>query len=121
MNILVWAGVGLLGGFGATLRFFVDGGIAARTRSSFPFGTFAVNILGAAVLGLVSGLALDHDAALLAGTAVVGSFTTFSTWIFETQRLAEERQLRLATTNIVLSIIVGVLAAALGHWIGVRL
>ena len=121
MNILLWAGVMLLGGCGAVLRFLVDGAVGSRVRKAFPYGTLSVNITGAVVLGLVTGLALDHDAALLAGTAVVGSYTTFSTWIFETQRLTEERQLPTAALNIVVSVLLGILAAAAGQWIGGRL
>ena len=63
-------------------------------------------------------LALNRYAALLAGTAFVGSYTTFSTWMLETQRLGEERQVRNAAANIVGSIVLGIGAALLGQWIG---
>ena len=76
----------------SVLRFVVDRAVARRAARSFPFGTLAVNISGAALLGLLGGLALSKDAALLAGTAFVGAYTTFSTWMLETQRLGEERQ-----------------------------
>jgi fluoride exporter len=115
---VVWLGVAALGGTGAVLRFFVDGRDASRTRSGFPFGTLAVNLSGAGVLGLVSGLALHPDAALLGGTALVGSYTTFSTWMFETQRLGEERQVVFASANLVLSLVLGVAAAELGRLLG---
>jgi CrcB protein len=78
----------------------------------------AINISGAVILGLITGLAVGGTAALLAGTAAVGSYTTFSTWMFETQRLAEERQHRKALLNIVVSLVLGVGAAALGALIG---
>jgi CrcB protein len=55
---------------------------------------------------------------LLAGTAFVGSYTTFSTWMLETQRLSEERQVRNAVANIVASIVLGIGAALFGQWIG---
>ena len=64
-------------------------GVAAR-RLEFPWGTLAVNISGAFALGLVAGLALHGDALLLAGTSLLGSYTTFSTWMLETYRLGEE-------------------------------
>ncbi len=54
------------------------------------------------------------DVALLAGTAAVGSYTTFSTWMLESQRLAEERRAGWAGLNIVLSLVLGIAAAALG-------
>ena len=87
----------------------------------FPFGTLAINLSGALILGFLTGLALSHDEALLAGTAAVGSYTTFSTWMFETERLAEDRELGRAVANVVVSLVLGVAAAALGNWIGGRL
>jgi CrcB protein len=80
-----------------------------------------VNISGALVLGLLTGLSLTGDAALLAGTAAVGSYTTFSTWMLESQRLTEERQTRKAGLNILVSLVLGVAAAALGQAVGTAL
>jgi CrcB protein len=115
--MLLWVGVLTAGGIGAVLRFLVDGAVARRAARSFPFGTLAVNISGAALLGLLGGLALSRHAALLADTAFVGSYTTFSTWMLETQRLSEERQLRSAVANLVASIVLGIAAALAGQWI----
>jgi CrcB protein len=115
MRVLVWIGVALLGGVGALLRFSVDGFVSERAASEFPWGTYVVNISGAFVLGLVAGAALHGDALLLAGTATVGSYTTFSTWMLEAHRLGEEGEVWLALANIVLSVVVGVSAAALGR------
>jgi CrcB protein len=119
--MLLWVGVLIAGGFGAVLRFLVDGALARRAARSFPFGTLAVNISGAALLGLLGGLALSRHAALLADTAFVGSYTTFSTWMLETQRLSEERQLRSAVANLVASIVLGIAAALAGQWIAGQL
>jgi fluoride exporter len=119
--MLVWVGVLLAGGVGAVLRFLVDGAVARRAARSFPFGTLTVNITGAALLGLIGGLALSRHAALLADTAFIGSYTTFSTWMLETQRLGEERQVRGAVTNVVASIVLGIAAALAGQWIAGRL
>jgi fluoride exporter len=119
--MLVWAGVLVAGGFGAVLRFLVDGAVARRAARSFPFGTLAVNISGAALLGLLGGLALSRHAALLVDTAFIGSYTTFSTWMLETQRLGEERQVRSAVANLVASVVLGIAAALLGQWIAGRL
>jgi CrcB protein len=118
---MLWLGVVLAGGVGAVLRFLVDRAVARRAARSFPFGTLAVNISGAALLGLLGGLALSRHTALLAGTAFVGSYTTFSTWMLETQRLSEERQVRNAVANIVVSIVLGIGAALFGQWIASRL
>ena len=121
MNVLVWAAVVVIGGAGSVLRFYADGLVSAATGRDFPFGTLAVNLSGAVLLGLIAGLALSGDAALLAGTAAVGSYTTFSTWMLETQRLTEERQYRKAILNIAVSLVLGVAAAALGRLIGAQL
>jgi CrcB protein len=121
MSILVWVAVALIGGAGSIARFLVDGSISAAVGRDFPFGTMVVNISGAVILGLLTGLALGHDEALLAGTAAVGSYTTFSTWMLETQRLAEERQYRKAVVNVVISLVLGVAAAAVGRLIGAQL
>lgn len=121
MTIAVWGGVLLLGGAGAVLRFLVDRTVAQRVARSFPFGTLTVNLTGAVLLGFLSGLTLSHHMALLAGTAFVGSYTTFSTWMLETQRLAEERQVWPAAANILVSVVLGVAAAMAGQWIAGRL
>ena len=117
MSIVLWAAVVLIGGAGSVLRFLADGAVSARVDQhsagrDFPLGTLAVNVSGAVILGLLTGLALGHDEALLAGTAAVGSYTTFSTWMLETQRLTEERQHGKAAVNVVLSLAAGVAAAA---------
>jgi CrcB protein len=77
-----------------------------------------VNLSGTVVLGVLTGLALDPAVSLLAGTAAVGSYTTFSTWMFETQRLGEDRQLSGALANVVVSVVAGVLAAGVGRAVG---
>ena len=112
MSVLVWIGVVLIGGAGSVLRFVVDGAVASRRGRDFPYGTMVINLSGAMILGLITGLALGSDEALLAGTAAVGSYTTFSTWMFETERLTEEREVKSAVLNVVLSVVLGVAAAA---------
>jgi fluoride exporter len=120
-TLWVWLGVMVVGGIGSVSRFVVDRAVARRMARSFPFGTLTVNVSGAALLGFLGGLALSTDAALLAGTAFVGAYTTFSTWMLETQRLAEERQVRAAVANIVVSVGLGLAAALLGQWLAEQL
>ena len=121
MSVWVWISVGLLGGTGALLRFILDGLIAARVGRDLPVGTFVVNISGAAILGLFVGLGFTGDRLLLAGTATLGSYTTFSTWMLESQRLVEDGELAAAGGNILTSLLVGLGSAALGRLIGTHL
>lgn len=120
MSWWVWVAVALLGGAGAIARFLLDAAVGARIGRDFPFGTLAINLGGALLLGLLTGLALEGDALVLAGTATLGSYTTFSTWMFESQRLAEDAELPLAAVNVLLSLVAGFGAALLGRTIGVR-
>ncbi|BDB41260.1 MULTISPECIES: fluoride efflux transporter CrcB [Mycobacterium] len=114
---LVWLGVMLIGGVGSVSRFLVDRTVARRVARPFPYGTLTVNVTGAALLGFLANLALPKDVALLAGTAFVGAYTTFSTWMLETQRLSEERQLFAACANLAVSVVLGLAAVLLGQWI----
>ena len=118
MSWWVWIGVALLGGAGATSRFLLDAAIAARTGRRLPLGTLTVNATGALLLGLPTGLAARGDVEVLAGAALLGSYTTFSTWMLETHRLAEDGEIRRAVVNVVVTLAVGLAAAALGRAIG---
>jgi CrcB protein len=114
----VWVGVALLGGLGAVIRVVVDKIIGERVSTNFPLGTFAINITGTLMLGFLAGIAVTGDVLVLAGTATLGSYTTFSTWMFESQRLAEDGEPPRALLNVLVSLAVGIGAAAIGHAIG---
>jgi fluoride exporter len=111
--MIVWVGVALLGGVGACARFLLDGAIASWR--GFPLGTLVVNVSGAFLLGVLAGQGVTDDAYLLAGTATLGSFTTFSTWMFESQRAVEDGRARVAWLNLAISAALGIGAAALGR------
>jgi CrcB protein len=117
----VWPAVGLLGGVGAVTRFLVDAAVSARLARGFPWGTLVVNLTGATMLGILSGLALTGSAQLLAGTATLGAYTTFSTWMLESVRLAEDGNRLMGVVNVVLSASAGLAAIALGRKIGAQL
>ncbi len=116
--LVLWLSVGALGGLGALARFVIDALVSATVDARFPLGTLLVNLSGALVLGVLVGLALHGDAYLLAGTAVIGSYTTFSTWMLESHRLAEDGRRWLLGANVALSLLLGVGAAALGRILG---
>lgn len=121
MSTAVWLGVVLLGGLGATLRFALDEVISGSFATGFPYGTLVINISGAFLLGLVSGLAFSPDTSLLLGTALIGSYTTFSTWMLETHRLREDGEFLAALANLILTVLVGFGAVWLGRTLGVQL
>ena len=121
MTALVWGALMVCGGVGAVLRFVVDGAVSRRVAGVMPYGTLVVNLSGAVLLGFLEGIVPSRDAALLLGAGVLGAYTTFSTWMFETQRLVEERQLSRAAVNILVGVVAGVASAALGLWLGGRL
>jgi fluoride exporter len=118
VTVWIWIVVAVVGGAGAIARFVVDHQVGRRVGGAFPYGTLVINLSGSFLLGLVTGLALSTDAALIAGTAAIGSYTTFSTWVFETDRLAESGALGAAAVNLVVSIVLGVALAALGRTVG---
>jgi len=121
VSVLVWVGVAVLGGAGAIGRFALDSLVSARFGRDFPLGTLAVNLSGAFFLGLLVGAAVRGHGYLLAGTAALGSYTTFSTWMLESQRLGEDGELGGLALNLLLSAAVGLGAAALGRAIGAGL
>ena len=106
------------GGIGAVLRFLIDRTVSGRAGGSFPYGTLAVNLSGALLLGVLSGLALSPHLALLVGTAFVGSYTTFSTWMLETDRSVEDGRVPAAVLNVALTLLAGLGAAELGRLLG---
>ncbi|MBL1112546.1 fluoride efflux transporter CrcB [Streptomyces sp. 110] len=112
--LLVIAG----GMVGAPLRYLTDRAVQTRHDSVFPWGTFLVNVVGCLVLGLLTGAAAEGAASqrlqLLLGTGLCGALTTYSTFSYETLRLAEEGARLFAVANVGLSLVVGVGAAFAG-------
>lgn len=121
MSLPVVLGVGALGGVGAIARFALDGALSARVGREFPYGTLLVNLVGSLALGVLVGAAVSHNAYRLVGTGLIGAFTTFSTWILESHRLVEDGEGRLGTVNLIVSLLLGVVAAWAGRKIGVEL
>jgi CrcB protein len=118
VSLLLWTGVAVLGGVGAVLRFAVDWLISLRLGFRFPYGILAVNLGGAFLLGLLAGAGAGGRGYLLAGAATLGSYTTFSAWMLDTQELGARGARRGAIANVVLSLALGLALAALGHVLG---
>jgi CrcB protein len=115
---LGWIAVALLGGAAAMARFAIDAAVTARSDHPFPLGILAVNLTGALALGLVAGVALEGEALIVVAGGGIGSFTTFSTWILDSHRLAEAGHAHLVWLNVCFSLLAGFAAVAFGHWLG---
>jgi CrcB protein len=119
---VIVAGLMVAGAVGAVLRYLVDRLIQRRMRSDFPYGTLAINVSGSLILGFLTGAALHHGLAIawvtVLGTGLIGAYTTFSTFTFDTNALLERRRWRPATVNVVVSLGAGLGAAALGLALG---
>lgn len=123
MRTAIW--IGVAGFFGSITRYAVSGAVS-RVNESFPWGTFAVNITGSFILGLlVAAMAhrfvLHPDLRIAMTVGFLGAYTTFSTFALETFQLAETRAWGWATANVVLSPAVGLAAVWLGTLAGRRI
>jgi fluoride exporter len=118
MSAPVWIAVAVLGAGGALARLLLEDLVSSRIPVAWPVGTLAVNLSGTFVLGLIVGFALSGNALVLAGSAAIGSYTTFSTWMLETHGLAEDTRRGAAVANVLVSVAVGLAAAVLGRSIG---
>jgi CrcB protein len=119
---VIVVGVMVAGACGAVLRYLVDHVVQRRTGGDFPFGTLVINVSGSLVLGILTGSALQGGVPApwltVAGTGLIGAYTTFSTFSFDTVRLAEADRWRPAVLNVVAGIGLGLGAAALGLAVG---
>jgi CrcB protein len=112
--LLVAAGAAL----GAPLRYLTDRAVQARHDSLFPWGTFAVNVVGSLLLGLLAGglsaRAVSGGAVALLGTGLCGTLTTYSTFGWETVRMLREGARLYAVLNAAASVVAGLGAAVCG-------
>ncbi|AXE83760.1 fluoride efflux transporter CrcB [Streptomyces sp. Go-475] len=109
MNWLLVVGGAMVG---APLRYLTDRAVQSRHDPVFPWGTFTVNVTGCLVLGLLTGAATQVQ--LLLGTGLCGALTTYSTFSYETLRLAETGARLQAALNIAVSVTAGLAAAFAG-------
>lgn len=111
------------GAAGAVARYVVDGWVSERTGGAFPLGTLIVNVSGAFLLGLLATLALERSVlsaairpSLLIG--FLGAYTTFSTWMLESWRLAEQGAWAGAIVNVGGSVVLGLVGLGAGIALG---
>ncbi|MGI8591043.1 MAG: fluoride efflux transporter CrcB [Nakamurella sp.] len=107
---------------GAPLRYLTDRMVQIRHTSTFPWGTFTVNVVGSMILGVLAGLYLvgssGSEVNLLVGTGLCGALTTYSTLSYETVRLVEQRARFLAAANLLGTVVAGLGAVVVGFTIG---
>jgi CrcB protein len=113
-----WLWVVAGGMLGAPLRYLADRAVQARHGTAFPLGTLAVNAAGSLVLGVVAGAGLSGDARLFLATGVCGGLTTYSTFAWETLRLAEGGSRAAAAANAVANVAAGLVAVYGGAALG---
>ncbi len=118
MSAGAWIAVALLGGLLALARFGLDALLSDHPVEPFPLGILAVNLLGSLVVGVIAGAAVSGEGYTILTGGVTGSFTTFSTWMLDSERLRESQRADLAWLNLGLSLFAGLAAVALGHWLG---
>ena len=116
-NLLLVGTGGFLGSIG---RYLVGGWTHRLLGSGFPYGTLAVNILGCALIGLLGGLAESRqlftpEARLFLFLGVLGGFTTFSSFGYETLAFARDGEFLIAGLNVFLQVVLGLTAVWLGH------
>lgn len=119
-----WILVGVAGAAGALARHLVGGWVRGRAGpGAFPWGTFAVNISGSFLLGLLTGLVtgrglLSAEVKLVLGTGFLGAYTTFSTWQLDLFQALRRGDATTALLNLALSAGLGLLAAWTGLAVG---
>jgi CrcB protein len=120
VRYLLVAGFGALG---ATARYAVDGWVSNVSRGQFPWGTLLINVVGSFLLGVLVQLTTDrmlpHPYSRVAlGIGFLGAFTTFSTYAYESVRLADDAAWALAAANVVAMTVLGLVAAFGGIAVG---
>ena len=111
------------GALGAASRYLVDGWVSRWTAGELPWGTFAVNITGSFVLGLLFAVTVEKQLlpVSIRGPVMIGfigAYTTFSTLMLESWRLWEDGAVALAVGNLLLSVVAGILAVFVGLTLG---
>lgn len=118
--------VGIGSFVGGGMRFLVSKWVQSLTLLSFPFGTFAVNVLGCLIIGFLSGQSwsgsiMTPNSKLILTTGFCGGFTTFSTFMNESSLLMKDENYFYFVFYLFGSLALGLLALLFGHWLAIRL
>jgi CrcB protein len=103
------------GGLGSVARYLLDGAVYRFAPVTFPYGTFVVNVLGCLIFGVLVGLAEDRLAVgtvsrVFVLTGILGGFTTFSTFSFETIQLLRDGEWVRGSVNVIGQVTGGLVA-----------
>jgi fluoride exporter len=116
--VILAIAVGVAAALGAAARYLVDQVVQHQHDQTFPWGTFVINVTGSFLLGLTLGLATHHGLppvpTTLIGVGLLGGYTTWSTYLWESLALAEAGALGEAALNVVGSLAAGFAAAGAG-------
>lgn len=113
---LLWVGVG--GVFGGLCRFQLGKVVSEKANTAFPIGTFLINISGALLLGLLTGIEPGNKIYLLLGDGFCGAYTTFSTFMYEGFNLFQESEKLNAFLYVLGTLLLGVIGYVCGWAIG---
>ncbi len=113
--------VGIGGLFGAVLRYELGKRLARLSKAHLPVATFFVNITGALLLGLLSGLNAPENAYILFGDGFLGAYTTFSTFMYEGFMLFNVKKSMNAAVYIGASLLLGIAGYFIGLQVGMLL
>lgn len=121
MEKILWISIGAV--LGANLRYWIGDWAAQRFGSGFPYGTMVINLTGSFLLGLIVSMSMEHfiidpRLRLLLTIGFLGSYTTFSTYAYESIALISQGQWGLGLFNLLGSSLLGALFAVLGIWLG---
>lgn len=113
--------VAVASALGAVARFLTDRWVQSRHRQAFPWGTLLVNVSGSFLIGVLTGWAahrgLDARLMTVAAVGLLGSYTTFSTVVYEAVRLGQAGRWLLALVDVVGSMGAGLAAVGAGWWL----
>ena len=115
--------VGIGGFLGANARYVVGGWITRQWDTQFPWGTFVINVTGSFLLGVLLAVLNARPTAsahhrLFFAVGFLGAYTTFSTFSYETLRLAQDQSVVTALLNITGSVLLGLIGVVLGAYLG---
>ena len=120
MNLLAVGVVALGGAIGSVARYLLSSLVLRVSGPQFPLGTFVVNVIGCGVFGALAGVAsgrltLSPEVRLFLLTGILGGFTTFSSYAFESFALVREGHLLAASINIAGQVVIGLVTLGFAY------